>query len=150
MWVSAGILRTPTSPTKFTRFLTRELRKASGVALPHSDFAQRSRSNGPQHTIPSSDADEEEAPDPALELSDASASSIREAKRRDAYLEPWYPEDATAEFWSQDVDDLSTTIQLSLDANRIRCRRDSDKPGPKMNPLPAKSSAKSPKEPLVK
>ena len=94
-------------------------------------YARRSRSNVPQHTIPSSDADEEEAPDPALELSDASASSIREAKRRDAYLEPWYPEDATAEFWSQDVDDLSTTIQLSLDANRIRCRCDSDKPGGK-------------------
>jgi hypothetical protein len=95
------------------------------VAPPHSDFAQRSRSSRPQHTIPTSDADDEEVPVP-LELRDT-RSSIRKAKRRDTYLERWYPEDATAE----DVDDLSSTIQLPLDANRIRCRCDSDKPGGK-------------------
>ena len=84
--------------------------------------------DAPQHTMPSDD-DDEEVFDPALELPDTSASSISEPKRRDTYLDPWYPEDATAEVWSQDGDDLSSGIQLSVDANRIHCRCDSDKRG---------------------
>jgi hypothetical protein len=87
--------------------------------------------DAPQHTIPSSDADDEEVFDPSVELPDTSGLSISEPERRDTYLDPWYPEDATAEVWSQDVDDLSSAIELSLDANRIHCRCDSDKPGAK-------------------
>lgn len=87
--------------------------------------------DAPQHTIPSDDNDDEVF-DPAMELPDTSESSIGEPKRRDTYLDPWYPEDATVEVWSQDGDDdLSSGIQLSLDANRIHCRCDSDKPGAK-------------------
>jgi hypothetical protein len=73
----------------------------------------------------------EEVFDPSVELPDTSGSSISEPKRRDTYLDPWYPEDATVEVWSQDVDDLSSAIELSLDANHIHCRCDSDKPGAK-------------------
>lgn len=87
--------------------------------------------DAPQHTIPSSDADDEEVLDPTVELPDTTASSIDEPKRRDTYLDPWYPEDANAEVWSQDVDDLSSGIELTLDANRIHCRCDSDKSGAK-------------------
>jgi hypothetical protein len=84
--------------------------------------------DAPLHAIPSSDADDEEVFDPSVELPDTSGLSIIEPKRRDTYLDPWYPEDATVEVWSQDVDDLSSGIELSLDANRIHCRCDSDKP----------------------
>lgn len=101
------------------------------ILISPNDLAQAKELLGidaPQHTIPSDD-DEEEVFDPALELPDSSTSSISEPKRRDTYLDPWYPEDATTEVWSQDGDDLSSGIQLSLDANRIHCRCDSDKPG---------------------
>jgi hypothetical protein len=84
--------------------------------------------DAPQHTIPSSDSDDEEVFDPAYELPDTSASLISEPKRRDTYLDAWYPEDATAEVWSQDVDDFSLAIEHALDENRIHCRCDSDKP----------------------
>src|SRR5215475_13286722 len=81
----------------------------------------------PQHRIPTSAAGDEEVPDPAVELPDGGTPLIREPNRCDTCLEDWYPEDATAEVWSQDVDDLSATIQLCLDANYIHCRCDSDK-----------------------
>jgi len=84
--------------------------------------------DAPQNTIPSSDADEEEIVDPTVELPDAGVPLTAETKR-DTYLDPWYPEDATVEVWSQDGDDLSLGIELSLDANRIHCRCDSDEPG---------------------
>jgi hypothetical protein len=87
--------------------------------------------DAPQNTIPSSDADEEEVVDPTVELPDAGVPLTAETKRRDTYLDPWYPEDATVEVWSQDGDDLSLGIELSLDANRIHCRCDSDEPGAK-------------------
>jgi hypothetical protein len=87
--------------------------------------------DAPQNTIPSSDADEEEVVDPTVELPDAGVPLTAETKRRDTYLDPWYPEDATVEVWSQDGNDLSFGIQLSLDANRIHCRCDSDEPGAK-------------------
>ena len=84
---------------------------------------------GPQHRIPSDDDDEdEEVLDPSLELPDTGAGSMNEPERRDTYLEPWYPEDATAEVWRQEGDDLSSGIQLALDANRIHCRCDADTP----------------------
>ena len=88
--------------------------------------------DAPQHTIPTDDGDDdEEVFDPAVELPDTSASASIEPKRRDTYLDPWYPEDATSEVWRQDGDDLSSGIELSLDANRIHCRSDSDLPGAK-------------------
>ena len=88
--------------------------------------------DGPQHTIPSdADADEEEVFDPSLELPDTGAPSMDEPKRRDTYLDPWYPEDATIEVWRQDGDDLSSGIQRALDANRIHCRCDSEARGGK-------------------
>jgi hypothetical protein len=89
------------------------------------------RIDAPQNTIPLSDDDEEEVVDPTVELPDAGAPLAVEPKRRDTYLDPWYPEDATVEVWSQDGDDFSFGIELSLDANRIHCRYDSDKPGAK-------------------
>lgn len=87
--------------------------------------------DAPQHTIPSSDDDDEEVFDPTVELPDTGVSSIRDPKRRDTYLDSWYPEDATAEVWSQDVDDLSFAIEHALDENRIRCRCDCDEPDAK-------------------
>jgi hypothetical protein len=87
--------------------------------------------DAPQNTVPSSDDDEEEVVDPTVELPDAGAPLAAEPERRDAYLDPWYPEDATVEVWSQDGDDFSPGIALSLDANCIHCRCDSDKPGAK-------------------
>ncbi len=88
--------------------------------------------DAPQHTNTADDGDDdEEVFDAALELPDTSAPEIIEPKRRDTYLDQWYPEDATSEVWRQDGDDLSSGIELSLDANRIHCRCDSDQPGAK-------------------
>jgi hypothetical protein len=68
--------------------------------------------------------EEEEVFGPEVVLPDAGSPLTAEPRRRDTYLEPFYPEDATVEVWSQDRDDLSSTIKLSLDANRIHCRCD--------------------------
>lgn len=87
--------------------------------------------DAPQNTIPSSDADEEEVVDPTVELPDAGAPLTFETKRRDTYLDPWYPEDATVEVWSQNGDDLSSGIQLALDANSIHSFCDSGGPSSK-------------------
>jgi hypothetical protein len=44
--------------------------------------------------------------------------------RNDSYLKPWYPEDATAEIWSQDGDDISGGIAMALQESLIHCRSD--------------------------
>src|SRR5215472_13164108 len=44
--------------------------------------------------------------------------------RNDSYLNPWYPEDATVEIWSQSDEDLSGGIQMALKENLIHCRLD--------------------------
>jgi hypothetical protein len=87
--------------------------------------------DAPQNTIPPSDTDDEEVADPTVELADAGASLTDDFKRRDAYLDPWYPEDATVKVWSQKTDDFSVGIERSLDANYIHCRCDSDDSGAK-------------------
>jgi hypothetical protein len=46
------------------------------------------------------------------------------ASRNEAFLKPWYPEDATMEIWAQDGDDLSCGIQMALKENQIHCRMD--------------------------
>lgn len=46
------------------------------------------------------------------------------ANKRDSYLEPWYPEDATVEVYSKSPSNLSSTISLALNENRIRVRVD--------------------------
>jgi hypothetical protein len=87
--------------------------------------------DAPQNTIPSSDTEDEEVVAPSVELADAGPSLTVEPKRRDRYLDPWYPEDATVEVWSQDAEDLSSGIERSLDANCIHSRCDSYEPGGK-------------------
>jgi hypothetical protein len=44
--------------------------------------------------------------------------------RNDAFLEPWYPEDATAEIWSQGDEDISASIEAALKESLIHCRAD--------------------------
>ena len=87
--------------------------------------------DAPQNTIPSSGAEDEEVADPTVELADAGMPLTVEPRRRDAYLGPWYPEDATVEVWSQETEDLSSGIERSLDANYIHSRCDSDESGRK-------------------
>lgn len=87
--------------------------------------------DAPQNTIPSSDAEDEEIVDPTVELADAGLPLTVEPERRDRYLDPWYPEDATVEVWSQEAEDLSSGIERSLDANYIHSRCDSDESGGK-------------------
>jgi len=87
--------------------------------------------DAPQKTIPSSDAEDEEVFDPTAELADAGTPLTVEVERRDRYLHPWYPEDATVEVWSQDAEDLASGIERALDANYIHSRCDSEKTGAK-------------------
>jgi hypothetical protein len=82
--------------------------------------------DAPQNTIPSSEAEDEEVVDATGELADAGLPLTVDPKRRDRYLDPWYPEDATVEVWSQDSEDISSGIERALDANYIHCRCDSD------------------------
>lgn len=79
----------------------------------------------PQNTIPTSEGDDEQVVDPTVELADTGVP-LDDPQRRDAYLDRWYPEDATVEVWSQGVDDISVGIERALDANYIHCRCDSD------------------------
>lgn len=51
--------------------------------------------------------------------------------KRDSYLDPWYPEDATIEVWTQPASDTSSGIELSLKENRIRSRIDLQEDGSK-------------------
>jgi len=81
--------------------------------------------DAPQNNIPTSEDDDDEIVDPTVELADAGVP-LDDAQRRNAYLDPWYPEDATVEVWSQDGDDLSSGIERAFDANYIHCRCDSD------------------------
>jgi len=81
--------------------------------------------DAPQNTIPRSEDDDEEIVDPTVELADAGVP-LDDSQRHNAYLDPWYPEDATVAVWSQDADDLSPGTERALDANYIHCRCDSD------------------------
>ncbi len=47
-----------------------------------------------------------------------------EEVRNDSYLNPWYPEDATLEIWSQNGDDFSGGIAMALKESLIHCRSD--------------------------
>lgn len=56
--------------------------------------------------------------------------------RNDSYFEPWYPEDAIVEIWSQDDEDISAGIQAALKENLIHCRVDLHNGVPKVFVLP--------------
>ena len=104
------------------------------ILISRSDFDRAKKLlsiDAPQNTIPSSDDEDEEIVDPTVELADAGLPLIVEPERRDRYLDPWYPEDATVEVWSQEAEDLSSGIERSLDANYIHSRCDSDESGGK-------------------
>ena len=104
------------------------------ILISRSDFDRAKELlsiDAPQNTIPSSDAEDEEIVDPTVELADAGLPLTVEPKRRDRYLDPWYPEDATVEVWFQEAEDLSSGIERSLDANYIHSRCDSDESGGK-------------------
>jgi hypothetical protein len=68
------------------------------------------------------DADEN---DPDSELADLASPDTTPPKRRpgaDSFLDPWYPEDATVEVWTQPSNDKGTVVALSLSENLIRFR----------------------------
>lgn len=87
--------------------------------------------DAPQNTVPSSDDEDEEVVAPGAELTDSGLPLSVDPERRDRYLDPWYPEDATVEVWSQDAEDIASGIERSLDANYIHSRCDSDESGRK-------------------
>jgi hypothetical protein len=68
---------------------------------------------------PDDDNDADEADERySLPLDD---SPPGQAIRNEAFLKPWYPEDATVEIWAQNGDDLSSGIQMALKENQIHC-----------------------------
>jgi hypothetical protein len=84
-----------------------------------------------QKRIPSTDNEDEETVDPAAELADAGEPLAEDSVRRERYLDPWYPEDATVEVWSHEASERPSGIERALDANYIHCRCDSDESGGK-------------------
>jgi hypothetical protein len=74
----------------------------------------------------------DEPNDPQVEVNEvdeiASEDFWREQQiRREAYLRPWYPGDASVEIWSQDhaeEDDISGAVEMALKENLIRYRLD--------------------------
>ena len=106
--------------------------------------------DAPQNAIPSSDAEDEEVVDPTVELADAAPPLTVEPKRRDRYLDPWYPEDARSglktprtfplglsALWTPTIF-IAAAILISLGARKSSY-------GPKTSPSPVKSSARSSK-----
>jgi hypothetical protein len=67
----------------------------------------------------------EEAEDDTEDELEASSVDAAPRQRRpgaDSFLDPWYPEDATVEVWTQSSDDTGTVVALSLSENLIRFR----------------------------
>jgi hypothetical protein len=69
------------------------------------------------------DEEEEQAAGGAESLPPDHAPADPET-RNDSYLKPWYPEDATVDIWSQDRDDISSSVAMALRENLIHCRLD--------------------------
>jgi hypothetical protein len=77
----------------------------------------------------------EEDPVAADRAGESSAANFaREQQlRSEAYFRPWYPEDATAEIWSQTGDvDFSGAIEMALKESLIRCRLETEDAIPKV------------------
>jgi hypothetical protein len=73
-----------------------------------------------------------------METHEAEESDARERQlRSEAYLRPWYPEDATMEIWSQTGDvDFSGAIEMALKESLIRCRLEIEDAIPKVFVVP--------------
>ena len=73
------------------------------------------------------DLDEDQA---LLEYPDGGEAPAVERKRG-SYLDPWYPEDATAEVWMQAPSDNSNMVSMAFKENLIRVRIDVQEEGSK-------------------
>jgi hypothetical protein len=81
--------------------------------------------------VPDDDSELEELPQDVLELDAGDGQSFSDEftqklqQRRDAYLSPWYPEDATTEIWSKpNSDRQADAIEMALKEHFIHCRVD--------------------------
>jgi hypothetical protein len=81
-------------------------------------------------TVVEEDSDTtEEEDDQALYELPAGDDAPEPAHKRDSYLDPWYPEDATVEVHSISPSDLRTMPDMALKENRIRVRVDRQEDG---------------------
>lgn len=77
-----------------------------------------------------SDITEEDEDQALFELPAVDDAPSDETKG-DSYLDPWDPQDATVEIWSQPAHDESTMVSMSLKENRIRVRVEGHEDGSK-------------------
>jgi len=95
------------------------------ISVPDSEHARAKELLGVEgeFTDDRASSDDDERPsveaDEAIPADDAPTAA---EVRNDSYLDPWYPEDATVEIWSQDGDDISSSIEMALSENLIHCR----------------------------
>ena len=95
------------------------------IGVPKADYQRAKELLGieGEFTDACDNVDEEDGADDA-ELLPPDDSPPDEEVRNDSYLEPWYPEDATVEIWSQGGDDISSGIEMALKESLIHCRLD--------------------------
>src|ERR1700676_1648838 len=77
-----------------------------------------------------SDITEEDEDQALFELPAVDDAPSDETKG-DSYLDPWDPQDATVEIWSQPAHDESTMVSMALRENRIRVRVEGHEDGSK-------------------
>jgi hypothetical protein len=77
------------------------------------------------------DENEDEALPAAPEDGNAIADAERIRNALDSYLDPWYPEDACVEVWTQSNEHDCSTVGVCLRANCIRVREEEQEDGSK-------------------
>jgi hypothetical protein len=113
------------------------------ISVPKSDYVRAKNLLGIEGEFfdgcQTGDADEGAIADEA-ETIPPDDSSPEEPVRNASYLQPWYPEDAIVEVWSQDGDDISGAIEMALKENLIHCRLDRQDVGGRVFVLPEDES----------
>lgn len=128
---SAGILYAMSQNVKSRRMDMRVDWKFE-IAVPAADESRAKELLGLPETIVEWDSEltEEDENQALCELPEGEESPEFPNKRV-SYLEPWYPEDTTAQVWLQEASDASTMVEMSLKENRIRVRVERQEDGSK-------------------
>jgi hypothetical protein len=110
-----------------SRTFTMQVKWRYEIGVPHVDYERAKKLLGIEgefaDTCYGADSDAEIVEDLVKSLIFNHTPADAEARNHD-YLEPWNPEDATVEVWSQDGDDISSGVVMALRENLIHCRLD--------------------------
>ena len=110
-----------------SRTFTMQVKWRYEIGVSHVDYERAKKLLGIEgefaDTCYGADNDAEIEEDLVKSLIFSNTPADPEARNHD-YLEPWHPEDATVDVWSQDGDDISSGVVMALRENLIHCRLD--------------------------